>query len=336
MTNIKVSVIVPVYNVEKYVGDCLDSLEKQTLDDIEIIIVNDGSTDNSDSIIQKYVSRNNNFTVIEQCNKGLSAARNAGLEIAKGEYVYFLDSDDYILKTTLEQLYVKAKKNNLDVLKFVAFTLEELSNELNWNVNSGYKYKGEYLNVYNGMELLGKFIDNDDTGYPSCCLMLIKRATIEKEHLRFYEGIIHEDNLFHWQVMSISERVMVLNEPLYCRRIRNGSITQTIDWMRKNKAMCVTTEEMEAFLIKHPELEGKTSDWYVMSFINAMICNWQNMSPDIKSSQENKQYFDRVRKIAKKHNYGDNIFICIYMKNVMLFRIITFFYNNIIQIIRKK
>ncbi len=97
LNRIKVSVIVPIYNVKDYLADCLDSLERQTIDSIEVIMVNDGSTDGSEVIAATYSDRNSNFKLVNRDNGGLSAARNTGLEYVTGEYVYFLDGDDSFL-----------------------------------------------------------------------------------------------------------------------------------------------------------------------------------------------------------------------------------------------
>ena len=112
----KVSVIIPVYNVEKYLADCLDSVVNQTLEDVEIICVNDGSTDSSANILERYSCEYNNITVIKQENQGLSCARNAGVLHARGEYIYFLDSDDRITANAMEEMYNLAHKDELDVL----------------------------------------------------------------------------------------------------------------------------------------------------------------------------------------------------------------------------
>ena len=104
MNQIAVSVVVPIYNVEPYLEDCLVSLEKQTFKNIEVILVNDGSPDKSGEIAKRYADKNSNFTLIERENGRLSAARNEGIEKAVGKYIYFLDSDDYILENTLEIL----------------------------------------------------------------------------------------------------------------------------------------------------------------------------------------------------------------------------------------
>lgn len=308
MNKVALSVIVPIYNVELWLTECLESLERQTLQNFEAILVNDGSTDGSKQIAERFVERNPNFSLINRENGGLSAARNTGLEKALGEYVYFLDSDDYLLDTALEILYKKAKAENLDVLKFAAYTFTEPSRELTWTSEGGYKYKGRYPGVYKGINMLQMFIDNDDTSYPSCCLILTKREVIEKNKLRFCEGIVHEDNLFHFQLMALSERTAILNEPFYCRRYRQGSITKTDDWLNKTRSMCISAGEADAFVTKHPEIMGKTSAWYVVFFINMMRVYWDKMEPKMRLSIESRNYFERVRPIAKKYKYGRNLY----------------------------
>ena len=114
---IKVSVIIPVYNVEKFLRDCIESVINQTLSDIEIICINDGSPDNSIDILNEYASIDPRITVISQENRGLSVARNRGMRLAKGKYLYFIDSDDKLLDPdALEVLYTKAEEKNTDIL----------------------------------------------------------------------------------------------------------------------------------------------------------------------------------------------------------------------------
>ena len=132
----KVSVIIPVYNVEKYISRCLESLANQTLKDLEILIVNDGSTDNSRSIIEKYLKKHSlRIKYFEKQNGGLSSARNYGLKYATGEYIAFLDSDDYVEKDMYEDMYKIAKKDDADMVE-CDFLWEWENTELQWE-----KYK---------------------------------------------------------------------------------------------------------------------------------------------------------------------------------------------------
>jgi len=128
----KVSVIVPMYKVEEYLRQCLDSVVCQTLKEIEVICVDDGSPDSSAQIAAEYVAKYSNFKLLRKENGGLSSARNAGIEAASGEYLYFLDSDDYIAPQTLEMLYGKAHPHSLDIVYFnthLVFDSEEIRNK---------------------------------------------------------------------------------------------------------------------------------------------------------------------------------------------------------------
>ena len=136
----KISLIIPVYNVESYLGKCLDTVESQTYKDSEVIIVNDGSTDNSLEIIEKYVARNKNFQNFTIKNSGLGGARNYGLTKATGEYVVFLDSDDYISSDCLEKFAKAAKESNSDIIVCNSVDVDEQGNVVRQtenNINNG-------------------------------------------------------------------------------------------------------------------------------------------------------------------------------------------------------
>lgn len=304
---VSVSIIVPIFNVEKYLAECLDSLVKQTMDDIEIIMVNDGSTDDSGEIAKSYVDLNENFILINRENGGLSAARNSGLDVARGEYVYFLDSDDFLANDAIEKLYKKAKAEDLDQLRFVAYTFEDGTKNYMWIrdiAKGGYKYMGDYSGVYKGLDFYQKTLDNDDY-YPSCCMIFTKRSVIEDNHLRFREGIIHEDHLFNFQLTMLCNKVALLHEPLYYRRYRTGSITQASpNWMNKNRAMCISAIEADKFIESQPQIKGKTSDWQIEFFINTMLWQWEQMTRKEQNSRESNEYFARVKPLAKKYGGG--------------------------------
>ncbi len=221
---IKVSVIVPVYNVEKYLAQCLDSLTVQTLNDIEIICVNDGSTDNSPAILRSYAEQNSKITLVDKQNGGLSSARNAGLRYAKGEYVYFIDSDDYIDSETLEQLYKKCAENNLDAVYFDGESFFDADYE---NCSGGktvnYVRRHDYSQIMSGVEYIHK-LELYGEYQPSVCLQMIKRELLEKNGISFYNGILHEDNLYTFSTLLKAERVTHVPCKFYHRRYHSGSI----------------------------------------------------------------------------------------------------------------
>lgn len=143
---VKVSIIIPVYNTAKYLEDCLESASEQTLKDIEIIIVNDDSTDNSEDIIKKFCDKDNRFNYFKQTHKGVSSARNKGIELAKGEYIFFLDSDDIVAEDYFEKLYTNARKYNSDLVLTDAAAIGNLNiNEITtYCTNAGF-YRTKFL-----------------------------------------------------------------------------------------------------------------------------------------------------------------------------------------------
>ena len=302
-----VSIIVPIYNVEKYLEECLSSLERQTFNEIEIILVNDGSTDCSGTIAKSYVNKDVKFRLIERNNGGLSAARNSGLDVATGEYILFVDSDDFLPDDAIEKLYYEAKPEKLDQLRFAAYTFKDGTRDYVWNHDSeegGYMYLGDYPEVLSGMEFYQRAIENRDY-YPSCCLIFTKRSVIENNHLRFLRGILHEDNLFNFQLTTLCDRVAVLNKPLYYRRYRAGSITQEQNWIDKYKAMCISAEITDKFIDTHPQLKGDIGNWQVLFFLSMMMNNWERMTIEEQESQESRAYLERVRRLVYKYG-GSN------------------------------
>lgn len=223
----KVSIIIPVYNVEKYLEKCLDSAVRQTLKDVEIICINDGSIDSSEEILNNYKKNYSNIKVVKQENKGVSGARNCGLNIAKGEYIYFLDSDDYIDVQAMEICYKESKKNNLDIITFDAecFVDDEYNNNEHNDITSENYDRTKILNskVMNGEEFF--IYSNEKGGYKSpVWLNLYKRKFIENNKLYFYEGMIHEDEIYTIKSYIKANRIKYINNKFFKRRIRNNSI----------------------------------------------------------------------------------------------------------------
>lgn len=230
----KVSVIIPVYNVERYLDESLQSILDQTLKDIEIICINDGSTDHSMHILQKYADMDCRITIIDQENQGLSATRNHGFEVSTGKYVYFFDSDDLLSSNALELLYNQATSSKSEIVLFDANAFYE--NEELKNAHSGYetfyKKKNNYDEVYEGADLFALMVRNREYSQ-SACLQFFDRSFLCKQDVRFYPGILHEDNLFSLQVILLASRVTHLKMDLFTRRVRANS-TMTLPATYKN------------------------------------------------------------------------------------------------------
>lgn len=219
--DVLVSIIVPVYNVEAYIQECVCSVLEQGYRKIELILVDDGSKDNSGQICDKYAEEDERIKVIHQKNGGLSVARNTGLSQAQGKYVYFLDSDDYIEKGTIEILVDLAERTNSDVVFFDAkIKNENKSNKYNENF---YTRQGEYSNPTKGSEAFYKLNENNEF-FTAVPLLFIRREVLEKDKLAFYEDILHEDELFTFNLFMCSDKVVHLPMSLYNRRVREESI----------------------------------------------------------------------------------------------------------------
>lgn len=208
----KVSVVIPVYNVERYVSDCLDSILAQTLSDVEIICVNDGSTDDSAAILRDYAQRDARILVLEQENQGLAGARNSGLDAATGEYVLFLDSDDWAEPTMIEEVYTRCVQDDADMgifkLRYV-YTDTGVSVDGHWTLQ---------------MRLVPDkvpFCRDDMAGRlfrfvtPSACNKMFRRAFLLERKLRFVRGLRRaEDVPFTYVALAVAERITVLDRVL--------------------------------------------------------------------------------------------------------------------------
>ena len=211
----KVSIIVPVYNVEKYLDKCLKSLVNQTLKDIEIIIVNDDSPDNSDKIIAKYAHDYNNIKAYKKKNGGISAARNYGIKKATGEYIAFVDSDDYITYDMYEKMYNKAKGGNFDIVVCDLNYVYEDSDKI-VRVSSGLNH--DTTNIREVM------INN----YPAVWNKIFKRKLFDIG-VEFKKGIWYEDVEFMYRILPYVKSIGVIKEPFNQYLQRKGSASKCFD-----------------------------------------------------------------------------------------------------------
>lgn len=252
-----VSVIIPIYNVEKYLVECLDSAVNQTLQNIEIICVDDGSPDHSADIAAEYEKKYHNVKLIHKENGGQSSARNAGLDIACGQYIYFLDSDDYLERNALKELYTRAVKDDLDLLFFnaVPFFESRLDKQANASYIEFYRRKGSYAGVHTGQTMFARMRKNGEF-LGGACFEIIRRSLIEENGLRFYDGIVHEDNLFVFQCTMLARRAGYTDKAYYHRRLHGGSTMTTPKSMRNVEGYLVSYAEMLHFLHDRPVEEA--------------------------------------------------------------------------------
>ncbi len=204
-----VSVIVPVYNVERYIRNCLDSLLNQSFRNWEAILVDDGSPDRSGDICEEYAARDFRFKVVHKENGGLSSARNAGLPLASGDYIFFLDSDDFLHPETLDKLVTIAINTDADIVQCCFIRGSEVTFS---PIDIGGK-----ISIYDNHTIFTSFAAKIIT-----CGKLYRRYVIGE--IRFPEGLINEDDFTTWKFYYRAKRIVITTSPFYYYTVNPGSI----------------------------------------------------------------------------------------------------------------
>ena len=219
---VKISVIVPVYNVEAYLEECLEHVINQTFKDIEVICINDGSTDRSPDILNEFAQDDGRIRIINQENHGLGAARNGGIELAKGDYIYFMDGDDFLELTALEELYEISTKHDTD---FTIFKLNNFDDKTKKPISDDYysmphlkQRVGDEVFCYSDVEDMALRLAVNSQGN------FFKRQFIDD--LRFPEGLLFEDNVFFTKALFKAGRIFFYDRFLYNRRVREDSLSK--------------------------------------------------------------------------------------------------------------
>lgn len=306
----KVSVIVPVYNVEKYIKKCLNSLVNQTLDEVEIVVVNDGSPDNSQKIIDEYTKKYKNIKSYVKENGGLSDARNYGIKRATGKYISFVDSDDYIRKDMLEKMYNYAIQKNFDVVVC------------------------DSINVYSdGTEILIKsnnnYSDDDVKNYiispPMACTRLFKKSIFDK--IEFKKNIYYEDLEMTPKVVNLTKKIGFVSDGLYYYVQRDGSIMKQnvfndkllniFDVLKSNKDLLENEfpQEIEYMYITHLL---RTASLRFLDYDNGKeyVYKIHNIMKEYFPKWKNNEYY-------KKSSFKlRTICILTYNRNILLLKII--------------
>lgn len=290
----KVSIIIPTYNVEDYLRECMDSVTRQTLKDIEIICINDGSTDGSLEILKEYADKDPRIVLVDKENEGYGVGMNIGLDKASGEYIGIVEPDDFVPLNMYEDLYNTAKDNDLDFVKadFYRFT----RNSENGNMELIYNHldsTGEnYNQVINPYEkpYITKFIMNTWSG-------IYRREYIEKYHIRHNTtpGASFQDNGFFWQTFMYAKRCMFLDKPYYMNRRDNPNSSVN----NKQKVYCMNVEYdfiRDIFMQKgNEELWDRFKSYYNYKRYFSYTFTIGRISDEFK-----REYVERISKEMKR------------------------------------
>lgn len=305
----KLSLIIPAYNAEKHLDNCLESCFRQNLDvnDYEVIIINDGSTDNTQTIAENWREKHSNINVISQENKGLSEARNAGLDSACGSYIMFIDSDDMIAEDSLKNLWEICSKGKPDILRFCAADMIE------GKAVKRYAYKD---GCCTGKDLL-------KTRFQVCAPFALYRNDFLKENnLRFYPGIYHEDNEFTPKAYYYADKVISINSLIYFVNQTPGSITRSSN-PRKSHDLLRITELLSDFALTQTEekyrkyIEKQISDCLNSCFKNMLTLHTDSQEELKEIILKRKGVFRHfLRSSSLLHNI-EGMILCIFPKHML-------------------
>lgn len=282
---LKISVIVPVYNMEQYIEKCLKSIINQTYKNIELIIINDGSTDNSEEIIIKYKNKFPNIIrPYKQENKGLAAARNFGIKKAKGEYICFLDSDDYIDVNLFSKLE-KYMNEKIELIKYKLIKTNENYEEIK-------RVGGPVFDKLKGEEAFNLLCLQDELYEPSC-LYLYKQSLLLKNKFKFQEGLYHEDFGLTALIIIKAKSVASIKNYGYYYVQTSNSIMRTTDYniiLKRAKDLLIHYDNMINSISKYKICE-KTKHTIKTYFINSILLVVKDLNEN-----DQKRYTEEIKK----------------------------------------
>lgn len=265
MTSLKnpcVTVIVPVYNVQDYIRECITSIQNQSYTNLDILIINDGTKDKSIDIIRDLIESDDRIRVINQLNQGLSAARNTGIENAKGDYIAMVDSDDRVKRYFIEQLLVTAQRTNADIVR-------GSFRDFDGNIPKGWVADFKTQIVTTGADVLDEFLDNNASFV--VWSSLYKTEFLINKKLRFIPGILLEDGDFTSRAYLKADTVVTTNFRDYQYRIRPGSILTTNNAQRMSDSEALVIRN---FIELHESVSDLRTKHIIAKAIYAFIRDW--------------------------------------------------------------
>ena len=287
----KVSIIVPAYNVEPYLVECMESITRQTLSDIEIICINDGSTDGTLKILKSYAEKDPRIVLIDKENGGYGIGMNIGLSVATGEYIGIVEPDDFVPVNMFGDLYEIAKANDLDFVKADFYRFERASNGdmfLTYNhLDRKHQYYNQVFDPSHTPEAI-RFIMNTWSG-------IYRKAFLDEYHIRHNEtpGASFQDNGFWFQTFAFAKRGMVIDKPYYMNRRDNpNSSVKNVQ-----KIYCINAEydHIRDVLMQYPETWERFKTYYTLKRFHNSVATLRRISNEFK-----KDYVERFSKEMKR------------------------------------
>ncbi len=287
----KVSIIVPTYNVEPYLVECMESITNQTLSDIEIICINDGSTDGSLAILKSYAEKDSRIILVDKENGGYGIGMNIGLEKATGEYIGIVEPDDFVPVNMFGDLYKIASENDLDFVKADFYRFERASNGDMFLTYNHLDRKDMYYNqIFNPSETpeAVRFIMNTWSG-------IYKKSFLDEWGIRHNEtpGASFQDNGFWFQTFAFAKRAMIINKPYYMNRRDNPN--SSVKNMQKVYCINVEYDHIRDILIEHPETWERFKTYYTLKRFHNSVATLRRIDNSLK-----KEYVDRFSKEMKR------------------------------------
>ncbi|MCO7177114.1 glycosyltransferase [Sporolactobacillus kofuensis] len=304
MNEKKVSIIIPVYNCEKYLDQCLMSVVNQTMDSIEIVLVNDGSTDNSQAVIDKFASKYDCITSLAQKNSGQGMARNRALDIVTGEYVMFLDGDDYIETDTVKYLYELAKKDQLDIVVYNWKKVDRSGRPLESTDHADFDEKN-----MDSQELIYQFLTNNQQLIEGFSWnKFIRREIFETNHIRF-PLMKFEDIPTMFNVLSYVQRGKYINKNIYNYVSHNASTVHSMG--KQSLEDFLSSINMVGDILDTREMKAKFENDYFVYKANQLLREFGRSFNTISAStyltERYKQNLDQltIGKWMKSSHYSD-------------------------------
>lgn len=305
--NSLISIVVPVYNVEQYIDKCIDSIINQTYKNIEIILVDDGSTDNSGTLCDNYAQKDKRIKVVHKSNGGLSDARNVGILESKGEYIFFVDSDDSIEHNTISNLTAVLKNEDYDII---------CGNGIRCFSNGQKKkiIKIDCESDFSGLDYICKRILTKSY-YPAVWLNLYSSKLIKENKIFFKKGRLHEDEEWTPRIFIKAKKVKFIDSINYNYLIRENSITNKKDKTKNALDIIETCYELEQYFINQIHNVKKLS--ILNSYLGYLYLGGINMGKLYR-----KPYKNRIRKlfiIGKTSGFKDKFKAYLFLINIRLY-----------------